>query len=324
MLELNVCKEVSTDCTVDESFNRTYTKVLQVMTERNRAPIFGYGTSPSVKNLDDFGSPYRWYNFTDEWAFSNNYQITRHSEITDPSNGAIRTLWTIRITFDSKPTNNQKQQSERKNPVDEEPTVRGGFSLFKRGVWRDKDDKPIVNAFGDPYDPPAEIDGAFDTVSISFNTKSIHLLQRADAIGKVNKNIMWGLEKRRVKMTQWNWQKLWAGKDYAYIKNDIEFEISFVEHPKQYVAKGPKKVRGYYTTLPNSGERYWIKPDNKELKNVGKFAVADEVQQTKGKLEKDGTRRDETKPDLYNGFLLEHEFDFSRIEKLPTTRLPVP
>ena len=32
MLELNVCKEVSTDCTVDESFNRTYTKVLQVMT----------------------------------------------------------------------------------------------------------------------------------------------------------------------------------------------------------------------------------------------------------------------------------------------------
>ena len=311
------------------------------MTDRERPPIFGYRGSASVEGLDDFGSFYTWYGFVDPWAFSNNYQIKRKAEITDPSSGDIKTLWTITVTYDSKPTQNQKKQSKRENPIDEEAVVKGGFSLYKRGVWRDKDDNPIVNAFGDPYDPPAEIDGAFDTVSLSFNTKSIDLKQRADAIGKVNRNRMWGLEKRRVKMTQWNWQKLWAGKDFAYIKNDIEFEVSFVEHPKEYVAKGPKKVRGYYTTLPNSGERFWIDAPvgdldpcaevayddtstNRTERNIGKFAVNDEVQSTRGKLEKDGTKRNSCLPDLYNVFLLESEFDFSDIEKLPTTRLPVP
>lgn len=294
------------------------------MTERNRPPIFGYKTSPSVGNLDDFGSPYNWFEFVDEWAFSNNYQMRRKAEITDPSTGDIRTLWEITITYDTKPTGSQQSASKRENPIDDEPICRGGFSLFKRGVWRDKDDEPVVNAFGDPYVPPSEIDGAFDTVSISFNTKKINLIQRAQAIAKVNSNTMWGLERRRVKLTQWNWQKLYAGANFPYIKNDLQFEVSFVEHPKTYVAKGPKGVLGYYKTLPNSGERYWIEPDNKTIENVGKFEVADEVQQVKGKLEKDGTKRDEELPDLYNVFLLEHEFDFSQIEKLPTTRLPIP
>lgn len=338
-IELNKCQEISTECTIDESMNRTYVKTLHVMTERNRPPIFGYGTSSSVQNLDDFGSPYKWFGFTDQWAFSNNYQIKRKSEITDPSSGDIRTLWTITITYDSKPTNNQKQQSPREDPTTEEPICRGGFQMFKRGVWRDRKDDPIVNAFGDPYDPPAEIDSALDTVSISVNTKKINLVQRANAIGKVNSNTMWGLEKRRVKLTQWNWQKLWAGKNFPYVKNDFEFEISFVEHPKTYVAKGPKGVKGYYKTLPNSGERYWIEPPTGELdpcsevqygetnrveRNIGKFAVNDEVQSTRGKLEKDGTERKACLPDLYNVFELEHEFDFSKIDRLPTVSLPVP
>ena len=177
MLELDVCKEVSTECRVDESGNRTYIKVVQVMTERERPPIFGYRTSASVANLDDFGSPYTWYGYVDPWAFSNNYQIRRKEEITDPSTGDIRTLWLITITYDSKPTQSQKKQSPRENPVDDEATVKGGFSLFKQGVWRDKDDEAIINAFGEPYDPPIEIDSAFDTVQISFNTKKIDLVQ---------------------------------------------------------------------------------------------------------------------------------------------------
>lgn len=324
-IELNKCQEISTELSVDESFHRTYVKTLQVMTERNRPPIFGFGSSPSVQNLDDFGSPYNWFGFTDPWAFSNNYQVKRKSEITDPSSGEIRTLWIITITYDSKPTNNQKKQSPREDPTTEEPICRGGFQMFKRGVWRDRKDDPIVNAFGDPYDPPAEIDTALDTVTISVNTKKIDLVQRANAIGKVNSNTMWGLEKRRVKLTQWNWQKLWAGKNFAYVKNNFEFEISFVEHPKTYVAKGPKGVKGYYKTLPNSGERYWLEADaDKDEKNIGKFAVNDEVQSTRGKLEKDGTKRDPTEPDLYNVFELEHEFNFSKIDRLPTVRLPVP
>lgn len=336
-LELNVCKKIATECKIDESFNRTYTKTLQVMTKRDRPPIFGFGGSAGLEGLDDFGSPYTWYTFTDPWAFSNNYQIKRKAEITDPSNGTIRTLWTIVITYDSKPTQNEKQ---RENPLDDNPVVKGGFQLYKRGVWRDRFDDPVVNAFGDPYDPPAEIDGAFDTVSISYNTGSIDLAQRAEAIGKVNENKMWGLKKRRVKLTQWNWQKLHAGKDFPYIKHNFEFEVSFVEHPKKYVAKGPKKVVGYYKTLPNSGERFWLEAPEEigspcdttdpyeeglsDEKNIGKFLVADEVQQTRGKLEADGTKRKQCLPDLYNVFELEHEFDFSSIEKLPTTSLPIP
>jgi len=334
VFQINVGHPKKTELSIDAEFHRKYTSEYQIYTERTADPL----TVRAMEQLPQYGDVYNWYGFVDSWAFCRDIQVSRKAEISDTNTGDIRTLWTVKVVHDSKPTGGSNDFQGRENPLDDPIVISGGFGVFKQEVSTDRFENPIVNAAGDPYNPSPEIDEAVDTLSMSYNTATLNLQLRAEMIGKVNANIMWGLEPRRVKLTQWNYQVLRAGPGFEYIKHDFEFQVSFKLHPTdaELVAKGPVGVRGYYHTLPNAGELFFKEdnpqdiPDsdppsttNRYEENLGKWEVDDEVLNTRGMLNANGTKR-ENGAMLYNVFEVDEQIDFSLIPRMPTVSLPGP
>lgn len=351
VFQINIGHPKSTQLSVDAEYHRKYTSEYQIYTARFEDPY----TTKGMEALPQYGDTYDWYGFVDTWAFCRDITVTRKAEIKDQTTNDIRTLWTVRVVHDSKPTGGSNDFQGRNNPLNDPIVVSGGFGVFKREVTRDRFLDDIVNAVGDPYDSPkAEVDAAVDTLSMSYNTSTIDLGLRANLIGKVNATVMWGLERRRVKLTQWNYSVQRAGPDFEYIKHDFEFQVSFEEHPNRFIARGPRQLglegpgdsvlplKGYYTTLPNSGELHFkedwsIGQDtspmagptesrlfaNRVPDNMEKFASDDEVVNGFGQLEADGTKR-ESGPMLWNIFQVTGEEDFGQIERMPIIALPGP
>ncbi len=334
VFQINIGHPKKTELSIDAEFHRKYTSEYQIYTDRFVDPL----TVRGMEQLPQYGDVYSWYGFVDPWAFCRDIQVSRKAEIKDVNNADIRTLWTVKVIHDSKPTGGSNDFQGRNNPLDDPIVVSGGFGVFKQEVAVDRFESPIVNAAGDPYNPSPEIDEAVDTLSMSYNTATLNLQLRAEMIGKVNANIMWGLEPRRVKLVQWNYQVLRAGPNFEYIKHDFEFQVSFKLHPTDaaLVARGPVGVKGYYHTLPNAGELFFKEdnpqniPDsdppnttNRYEENMGKWEVDDEVLNIKGMLNTNGTKR-ETGAMLYNVFEVDEQIDFSLIPRMPTVSLPGP
>jgi hypothetical protein len=334
VFQIEVGQPKNTSLAVDADYNRKYTSEYQIYTERETSPE----NVRLMSGLPQYGSVYNWYGFVDDWAFCRDIQVSRKAEIKDPNTADIRTLWRVKVIHDSKPTGGSNDFQGRNNPLDDPIVISGGFGVFKQEVSTDRFENPIVNAAGDPYNPSPEIDEAVDTLSMSYNTATLNLQLRAEMIGKVNANIMWGLEPRRVKLTQWNYQVLRSGPNFEYIKHDFEFQVSFKLHPTEanLVARGPVGVRGYYHTLPNAGELFFKEDNPQEIpgsdppqttnryeENIGKWEVDDEPINVKGMLEPNGTKR-ASGPMLYNVFEVDEQIDFSLIPKMPTASLPGP
>lgn len=336
IFELLKAKPIKSSLSVDGEFHRKYTSVYQVVTERDVDPFIA-GTAT---DLPLYGDSYRWEGFVDLWAFAKSYEIEAQEEIQDPKgSGTIYWLWQITITHDSKPTGGSNNlATPRENPLDDPPVISGSFASFSSPRWKDREEEAIVNAAKMPYTPPVEVDDAFDTLRISYNTATISLAQRAFMINKVNSTAIWGLERRRAKLKQWNYQVLRAGPGFDYIKHDFSFEISWVQHPTDagLVSKGPVGVVGYYHTLPNSGEWYYEggfteggdgSPDSLEAlvnaENLTKFAIKDEPAHNPGKLDDDGDKLPEGEPLKYMVYEVEEEADFNAIPNIPNP-LPGP
>jgi hypothetical protein len=332
--QINIGHPKSTSLNIDAEFHRKYTSEYQIYTERNTSPL----DVRAMEQLPQYGDVYSWYGFVDSWAFCRDISVNRKAEIKDPNTAEIRTLWTVKVVHDSKPTGGSNDFQGRNNPLDDPIVVSGGFGVFKQEVSTDRFENPIVNAAGDPYNPSPEIDEAVDTLSMSYNTATLDLALRAEMIGKVNANVMWGLEPRRIKLTQWNYQVLRSGPGFDYIKHDFEFQVSFKLHPTDaaLVARGPVGVRGYYHTLPNSGELFF-KEDNPQVipgsdppettnryeENMGKWGIDDVPLSIKGMLQPNGLKRD-SGPMLYNVFEVDEQINFGLIPRMPTVSLPGP
>jgi len=332
--QINIGHPKSTSLNIDAEFHRKYTSEYQIYTERNTSPL----DVRAMEQLPQYGDVYSWYGFVDSWAFCRDISVNRKAEIKDPNTAEIRTLWTVKVVHDSKPTGGSNDFQGRNNPLDDPIVVSGGFGVFKQEVSTDRFENPIVNAAGDPYNPSPEIDEAVDTLSMSYNTATLDLALRAEMIGKVNANVMWGLEPRRIKLTQWNYQVLRSGPGFDYIKHDFEFQVSFKLHPTDaaLVARGPVGVRGYYHTLPNSGELFF-KEDNSQVipgsdppettnryeENMGKWGIDDVPLSIKGMLQPNGLKRD-SGPMLYNVFEVDEQINFGLIPRMPTVSLPGP
>ena len=339
VFQINIGHPKKTELSIDAEFHRKYTSEYQIYTDRTTDPL----AVRAMEQLPQYGDVYSWYGFVDEWAFCRDIQVTRKAEIKDPNTADIRTLWTIKVVHDSKPTGGSNDFQGRNNPLDDPIVISGGFGVFKQEVSTDRFEEPIVNAAGDPYNPSPEVDEAVDTLSMSYNTATLNLQLRAEMIGKVNANVMWGLEPRRVKLTQWNYQVLRAGPNFEYIKHDFEFQVSFKLHPTDaaLVARGPVGVRGYYHTLPNAGEQFFkldspnpvldedgnpVDPPettNRYEENMGKWEVDDEVLNIKGMLEANGTKRSSGAM-LYNVFEVDEQINFGLIPGMPVASLPGP
>lgn len=303
--------------TTDEKFHRTYTTVYQVFATTDEGP-FSVG---SAGGLPGYGLSYAFGNDIDLWAFCKNIQV-QPNPTRVKHRGAEAYKWLVTVTHSTIPSDHNPGQS-RENPLNDPKVISGSFVGYTRPTWRDKNDDPVVNSAKDPYVPPEQVDDAYDTLRISYNTANINLGQRAQFRGSVNSTSIWGLGVRQAKLTRWDYSVQYAGNSLAYIRHDFEFLISWQEHPASAdICSGTADAIGWYTTLPNSGYAYYP-GGTLTRKNRVPFTSEDQLESTPQKLACDG---DEAAPDSdqkYNVFELEIEKDFNTIPGMPNP-LPGP
>lgn len=313
--QLNVAQPLSTSLAVDRDFHRTYTTIYVVFTERNQDPF----NAASVSGIPTYGDSYSWNAFTDVWAFAKQFDIQRDQELKDPLSGDIVVRWTITVRHDSKPTGGSNGFTPRDNPLDEPVVITGSFDWYTSPRYRDIDGNVLANSAHIPYPrETVEVDDVFDTINVSYNYATIDLDLRSQMINAVNSVPMWGLGVRRIKLSTWDYQILWAGPAFQYVKYNLKFTVSYEEMPPEEevnIGKAYAGLYGFYTVLRDEGELYWAGGRDKQANETDKqwltrltaATAKDEKQDTPIKLDANGDKIPDNENVLYNIFRVEKE-----------------
>jgi hypothetical protein len=338
-MTVDAAQPLETKLSVDDKFHRTYTSTFQVIADKEEGP-FKVG---SASGLPLYGASYVWYSGFDLWSFARDFQVERVARIKDK--GIERAKWIVTITYTSQPSDgSNNNKTPRDNPLDDPPVISGSFNSYTFPAYRDKNQDLISNSARGPYVPPPNSTGRIDTVKISYNTANIDLPLRSKYLSEdcVNSDSIWGLDPRQAKIVRWDYQILYAGNNFSYIKNNFEFHISFRSTVKDVglVCTGKKYANkfGWYTVLPNRGEYYvdgglpaegddgFTEEQKSDIaQRTKKFMDAnDQPLSAPGKLDCSGDRLpSQSDPQKWNIYAIEQELAFTAIPGMPNP-LPIP
>jgi len=310
---------------ISDDFHRNYTVDLQVIADRQHGPL----SILTAAGLPNYGDSYNFfigdYQEADDWAFLKKVSVTSKERIkSDDGLSRERIVWGLRLGFSSSPSGQNPAQS-KDDPISWTPQVSGSFVGIRKPVHRDKDGNPIVNSADDLYVPPEETDAAFDTLNITYNSPTIDLDTRSSYVNTVNSDTIWGLGARRVKFRQWNWSVQYAGNNYPYIKNELQFEISYKQNPSSNISIGSSfsGLYGHYTVLPNVGHRYYV-GGVKTVLNLKKLMDSeDQPSNEPVNLKTNGDVAPPTDDQYWNIYAIEKEMAFNSIGIPSLAALPI-
>lgn len=292
----------------DKDWHRIYTSVYLTFTTSKADTGL---TAVNAPNIPEYGSHFQAGNDEDPWAFA----IAAQARSVESDNEKFHRKWYVTITHSTQPRI-RCADFQRENPIDEPPIISGSFAQFTRPAEKDRDDKPILNSAEEPFVPAIEVDDARDTLIIEVNTAEIDLQQRADARNKVNSDPIWGLDKRHVKMAQWQWRVMHFGKCNPFINNVFEFHIG--DEPWNH-----KQLDAGFRDL----NPFWVAGDPLEEKHKTIMDGRDHPRHMPTPLDGSGAILADGADAVYlkepDGFEIYEEFDFTTIAGIPNP-LPGP
>lgn len=133
--------------------------------------------------------------------------------------------WEVQQTFSTKPLN-RCQDTEIENPINEPPSISGGFVKYTREVTKDRNDEPIESSSHEMFRGAAvTFDDNRPTVSISMNVLAFPLATFAGMVDTLNDATLWGLDARTIKLSNVSWERLLYGTCTFYYRLTYEFDI---------------------------------------------------------------------------------------------------
>jgi hypothetical protein len=169
---------------------------------------------PSIGSVWSFGGDY------DPWAF-----CLPSLSITPVVTKEPGIYWTTEQTFSTKPIK-RCQDQQVGNPLSEPQRISGSFLKYSKPAFKDRNGDPILSSSFEQIQG-LERDYVRPTVSIEQNFPSSQLDILASAVNKLNDNYLWGLSKRKIKLTSVSWDRKYYGMCSAYYTRKLEFEVRF-------------------------------------------------------------------------------------------------
>jgi hypothetical protein len=235
--------------TRDKDGHRTYKiKWLVQTTSVNDGPAHALIAS----GLPTIGSSWSQGNDYDAWARCLPNQVCRY--ITRNESGR---WWEVEQTFSTKPLS-RCQDTTIDNPLNEPDRISGGFSKYTEEISLDKDGKEIENSAEEAFrGPQVEFDNNRPTVTIEKNVLVLPLDTIAEMVDTVNDSTLWGLQKRKVKLSNVSWSRELYGTCTFFYKVSYEFDINFDTFDRTVIDIGTRfKIKGAEADNKNQYERY--------------------------------------------------------------------
>ena len=159
-------------------------------------------------------------NTIDPWAF---YQRKGSAKLIKSRGN--RKFWDVALHYTTLPTK-RCQTNKIENPLMEPHRVSGEFRKYTAEATEDKDGDPLVNSAHERFKGPV--------VSRDFNRPSIHLEMNvawlnltvlAGYVDAVNDSTWWGQSARKIKCSEFDWQRVLYGTCNYYFIAKFTFEL---------------------------------------------------------------------------------------------------
>ncbi len=176
--------------------------------------------------------------------------------VTPMVDGELNDTWFAEFTFSTRPYGPQGGQGggghgqsckdqQAGDPLLEPTKINGGSSKYMEQAVTDRRGKPILNsAFERIRGQQVEFDCNRPQVKIQFNVASFNLALFTSMIDTVNKYPLWGLSKRKIKLSNFTWGKNFYGSCYIYYTLSFDFDIRYETFDKDVADEGTKALRG--------------------------------------------------------------------------------
>ena len=205
--------------TRDKEGHRTYkVKWLVRSTDVDDGPAKALVTA----NLPAIGSDWGQGNDTDSWA-----KCQPNASCRFVTKNEIGYYWEVEQTFSTKP-NKRCQTESIGNPLSEPDKISGGFSKYTEEIQSDKDGERVQSSSHELYrGSMVEFDHNRPTVSISKNLATLPLSTFAPMVDTLNDATLWGLGKRKVKLSNVSWSREMYGTCSFYYTVTYEFDVRY-------------------------------------------------------------------------------------------------
>ncbi len=203
----------------------------------------------SAAGLPLTGSMWNFDNDLDPWAFClPTISVSIHQEKEGDSNR----YWKVENTFSTRPTE-RCQDETIEDPLLEPQKISGGFVKYTKEITKQRANhsdpllagKEIKSSSHEMFrGPQMEFDFNRPTVRIGQNVASLGLETFAEMVDTVNDDVLWGLDARKIKLSNVTWERRVYGLCNFYYTRNFEFDIDFNTFDREVVDEGTKQIIG--------------------------------------------------------------------------------
>lgn len=175
-----------------------------------------------ASGLPAIGSSWSQGNDYDGWARC--YPTMQCNYVSRNERGMF---WEVEQTFSTKPLT-RCQDTSIENPLQEPDRISGSFVKYTREIEKDKDGDAIKSSSHERIrGSMVEFDANRPTVTIEKNVLVLPLSTIAEMVDTVNDASMWGLEARKVKLSNVSWSRELYGTCTFYYTVSYEFDCNY-------------------------------------------------------------------------------------------------
>lgn len=221
---------------VDDDGERNYTIKFKVKALPTDGPL----DVTQAPGLPQWGASWDYGNAVDQWALRTSNVKVYQFEVEDEKN----IIWVVEVIFSTKPlltvgTN----PGETTSPLARPDIISGSFVSGTIDAHRDKDGNLIRTTSFEPVQ--VQFDSNLAEVQIDQNVINLNLPLLTSLMNKVNNNTMWGLTKRKIKLSNVRWERRLYTSNFWYYNRKLHFDINFDTFDRSDIPnKGKKFIKG--------------------------------------------------------------------------------
>lgn len=222
-------------CSRDREGHRTYKLRLQV---RTSSLSDGPATVLETPGLPLIGSIWNFGNDFDAYAY-----CTPEATVTPVVKNEANRWWFVDHTFSTN-LGQRCQDNRIEDPLNEPEKLSGSFVKYKEEASRDRFGNAIKSSSHEMFrGPQVEFDNNRPTVVIEKNFSVLGLDTFAEMVDTVNDATLWGLAKRKIKLSNVSWTRKLFGTCNFYFTRRYEFDINFDTFDREVIDEGTKVLQ---------------------------------------------------------------------------------
>ena len=158
--------------------------------------------------------------------------------------------WELEYIFTTEPIN-QCLDYFRDDPLLEPQKITGGFSRYTEEAAYDRYGQPLLSSsFEQLRGPQVEFDANRPTIKIEQNVANLEWELLVGMIDHVNDDVLWGLSRRKIKLSNISWERVFYGPDCdCYYRRTLEFDINDRTFDRDVADEGTKALSGHYSSV---------------------------------------------------------------------------